>query len=287
MSEIIDGPLRNAIRETRENLARTVHDLDPRKRKASEALIEMRDTLEETPVTQLPKTLEVKTTGGDYVSIRTIDGSQMQIEVIPPESLNDCGGIRVSLPDQMIPEGGHVILVTPSSFGAVPRSEELVHYIENQFPNGREMAEQLQSGELPEISPGWRGDLLAHVLSSGRIFNPDEWDFAVHPREGKTIEMFVKINGKTLTPGNIPRGSVPSSPAVVTVLEEVKPGKNGDIVLHGQNDLWSRQEPEALKILFQKLARLYILVEGSAGKERKREDRSIKKLVPQPTAVTY
>lgn len=127
------------------------------------------------------------------------------------------------------------------------------------------------------------GNLLPHVLASGRKFDFTEWDFDALPDSTKETEMFVRLKGKILKPGLVPRGFLPNSPAVVTALEEIKPNKEGDLIAYEYDQFFfvSSPEPRVLTELSRRMARFYVLVEGSTDKEKSRQDRPLKRLVPQ------
>lgn len=229
--------------------------LDPRTKRAIEIidpigleLLQYRNAREFTP----PKVLQLSVGETDYVSIRRLEGPQIQgmskrLDRNPGDIFRTT--ISYHLPIDLYQDGGVVALLMPAAYNCHREKKEV------------EIVEQLAS--YPEADMGWVWEaMMAH---KPELFNPKDWGVKIN-------ELIVT----TMIGGHVFKTEMLDSNYFD--LSKHRPDRDGTVVLTERSYFQSETQFDAEMDFVGKNARAYVLVEGSSQSEKK--PGTLSKLVP-------
>lgn len=215
-----------------------------------------------------PKILEVKSSTREYVSIRRIEGPEIEnrfIKVAGPTKEFPCTSFIASIPRDTIAEGQILILCTPSTFiyGCRDKGVE------------KKVLDTLGDKIDKYANFTW----LAMVEECPELYKSEDWKPSI-----RDIILVTKKGGKLFS-ANIGRDLNFEPNGVVFCFGKLKTGKKNVAKIITQSSFEDEELLEINRSDLRKWGRIYILVEGSSEKERKVYPQANPKLVPVPQNV--
>lgn len=246
-------------------------------RKLDKDLVEVENTLADLAPelghllspNNLPKVIQASTGKTEYISIRRVEGSELEHRFIRKVSSEKDEPFETlfiaSMPTSFIEEGQIVILDRPVSHDMKCKDPQTETKIVNK------VIEKIGEDELQKYCNfNW----LAMMAECPEEYKQEEWE-PVH----MNVSLITKRNGKFYSAELIEDHNNRGSYGILKV-EKVKPTKDSKVEVLSQGYFQSNEDRDASQAFFRKWARLYVLTEGSSEKSGTRVEKRVTQLDP-------
>lgn len=217
----------------------------------------------------LPKVIQATTAKTEYISIRRVEGSELEHRFIKKISLGKDDPFNTlflaSMPTSFIEEGQVVILDRPVSHDMKCKDPQVETRIENKI-----IDKIGEDGLKNYCNFNW----LAMMAECPEEFKQEEWEPI-----NMNVTLITKRNGKFYSAELIEDVNNRGSYGVHN-FEKVKPTKDSRVEVLSQGYFQSNEDRDASQEFFRKWARLYVLTEGSSEKSGSRVEQKLTQLNP-------
>lgn len=244
-------------------------------RKLDKDLVEVEQTLSDlapalghlSSPDNLPKVIQASTARTEYISIRRVEGSELEHRFIKRVSIKDGDPIETlfiaSIPTSFIEEGQVLILDRPVSHDMKCKDPKIEEKIMDKVIEKIGEDEFLEYGNF-----NW----IAMMANSPELYKQEEWEpINMH------VTLMTKQNGKFYMADLIKDFNTPNTYGIFKV-EKVKSTKDSKVEILSQGYFQSKEDIEASQAFFRKWARLYVLTEGSSEKSGSRVEQRLTQL---------
>ena len=243
--------------------ARVEFRIDPKIKAVSEELYAIDRELTKLSADSLPKILQIKVGKREYTSIRRIESTGItRTEISGEDPFWQMTDYKIR--ENLVGEGAVGVMLLP----------ELMH----GEAEGRELVEFLESQEDIESLYGWETSLPV-AIDRGIPFKLNEWRFGT-----PYIATVKRVKGELYGQRALPIFTRTKG-RYIGVARKVIPKEEGMITFRIPY-MWTKEEADIQRVLDEKFATFYVMVEGKSGKERKEAPGGLKKLEPRLAEAT-
>ena len=206
-----------------------------------------------------PKIIEVDTPSHQYVSIRRVEGSELDNRIVNvPQTLDEepintvVDGV---LSPESVEEGQIIVFVTPSTVFVEPKTRELNDKILEKVGD--------------KIDDFANFTYLAMMSECPEFFHQEEWEPSM-----MDVVLATKVGGKLFS------GSIYGYENNYGLdFKRVEGDKTDEAHVYLNGYFQSKQDMDANTNYRRKMGRIYTLIEGSNEKETKRQPKTVSNLV--------